>query len=84
MFGLFDHLVGAGKYCRRNCEAQRLGGPEVNSKLELCRQLMSAKGQKRTYPSWVYSMTSSARVSSEGGTEIPIERAVRRFIASRI
>src|SRR5215469_3726038 len=26
---LFDHLVGAGEYCRRYCEAQRLGGFQI-------------------------------------------------------
>ena len=31
-----------------------------------------------------YSITSSARASSVGGTVIPIERAVRRFMASLI
>jgi len=27
---LFDHLVGAGKYCRRNCEAEGLRCLEID------------------------------------------------------
>src|SRR5262245_64353728 len=37
--GLFDHLVGAGEYCRRNGEAQRLRGLEVDRELVLGRCL---------------------------------------------
>jgi hypothetical protein len=36
---LFDHLVGAGEYRRRNGEAEGLGSFEVNDKLELGRRL---------------------------------------------
>ena len=41
---------------------------------------MSALGQKRTWPA--YSITSSARESSEGGTVRPSAFAVLRLIAS--
>src|SRR6266481_2635555 len=36
---LFDHLVGAGEQQRRHVEADRLGGLEIYSQLELDRQL---------------------------------------------
>ena len=32
---LLDHLVGDGEHARRNCEAEGLGGLEVDYKLEL-------------------------------------------------
>jgi hypothetical protein len=31
---LFDHLVGGGEQCRWDVEAERLGGPEIDDKLE--------------------------------------------------
>ena len=36
---LFDHLVGAGKYYRRNCEAQCLSGFKIDHQLVLGRRL---------------------------------------------
>ena len=36
---LFDHLVGAGKYCRRNGEAERLRGFEIDHKFVFGRGL---------------------------------------------
>src|SRR5271165_345702 len=36
---LFDHLVGAGQYCRQHVEAQCLGSFEVDDKLEFGRLL---------------------------------------------
>src|SRR5215831_16760347 len=36
---LFDHLIGAGEYRRRNYEAKRLGGLEIDYQLILGRRL---------------------------------------------
>src|SRR5271169_6763400 len=36
---LFDHLVGAGKHGRRNVEAYRLGGLEIDDQSVLGRRL---------------------------------------------
>src|SRR5262249_61926935 len=36
---LFDHLVGAGEYCRRYCEAQRLSGFKIDHQIVLVRGL---------------------------------------------
>jgi hypothetical protein len=36
---LLDHLVGAGKYGRRDCEAERLRSLEVDSEFVLVRSL---------------------------------------------
>ena len=35
----FDHLVGAGEYCRRNCEAQCFRGLKVDYQLVFGRRL---------------------------------------------
>jgi len=35
---LFDHLVGAGKYCWRNCEAQLLRDFKIDHQLEVGRR----------------------------------------------
>jgi hypothetical protein len=40
---LFDNLVGGGKRCRRHGEAERLGGLEVDCKLELLTSAAPAK-----------------------------------------
>jgi len=34
---LFDHLVGAGEQRRRNFEAERPGGDQINDEIELGR-----------------------------------------------
>src|SRR5262245_57445138 len=36
---LFDHHVGAGKYCWRNCEAEGLRGLEIDHQLKFVRSL---------------------------------------------
>src|SRR5215813_13664762 len=36
---LFDHLVGASKYCRRHSEAERFRGLEIDDELVLGRRL---------------------------------------------
>jgi hypothetical protein len=36
---LFDHLVGSCQYVRRYCQADLLGGFEINHQLEFCRLL---------------------------------------------
>jgi hypothetical protein len=36
---LFDDLVGAGKYCRRNFEAHYLGGFKIDHQLVFGRRL---------------------------------------------
>src|ERR1700730_3418167 len=33
----FDHFVGAGQQCRRNCEPEQLGGLKIDCELELRR-----------------------------------------------
>jgi len=35
----FDHLVGLGKQCRWQVEAEHLGGLEIDNALEFCRLL---------------------------------------------
>ena len=35
---LFDHLVGAGEQRRRNREAERFGGLEIDQKLDVSRK----------------------------------------------
>ena len=36
---LFDHLVGGHEQRGRNCEAERLGGPEVDDEFKFGRRL---------------------------------------------
>jgi hypothetical protein len=36
---LFDHLIGAGEQCRRDFQAERLSGLEVDNELEFSRLL---------------------------------------------
>src|SRR5262245_16235184 len=38
-FTSFDHLVGAAEQHRRDCQAKRLSGPEIDDELELRRLL---------------------------------------------
>src|SRR5262249_37513029 len=42
---LFDHLVGTGEQRRRNCEAKRLGGLEIDYQLVLGRRLYRETGR---------------------------------------
>ena len=44
---LFDHLIGAGKQRRRNSEADRLCGFDVDGKLVLGRRLHWKVGGQR-------------------------------------
>ena len=37
--GLFDHLVGAGKQRRRDCDAERPGGAKIDDQFEFGRLL---------------------------------------------
>ena len=36
---LFDHLIGAREQHRRDCEAERLGGDQIDDQIELGRLL---------------------------------------------
>ena len=39
LHGSLDHIIGAGKQRRRNCQAKRLGRGEIDDKLKFCRLL---------------------------------------------
>ena len=45
--GLFNHLVGDSKHSRRNCQAECLGGLEIDDEIELCRLLHREFGWAR-------------------------------------
>ena len=45
---LFDHLIGERKQVRRDCEAKRLRGLEIDDQLKLCRRLHGEIGRLLT------------------------------------
>jgi CheY-like chemotaxis protein len=62
--GLFDYLVGAGKYSRRECQAQCLGGLQIDDRLVLGRCLhRQVRRLRPLYPQKRTSSGDSQRVN---------------------
>ena len=66
---LFDHLVGAGDERRRHCEAERLGGLEVDHKLVFSRCLHRQVG-------WLLAFQDAINVTGSATELVYQNRAI--------
>src|SRR4051794_1961687 len=67
---LFDHLVGSNHQRRRNIEAKRLGGPQVDHQLEL-RGLLDRK------VGWLRTLEDTLNVGGSPTIQVDVVRAIR-------